>query len=202
MSSVFIAIRVTLVTLVLTAVAYPAVVTGAAQLLFPARANGSLVQDDRGRVTGSELIGQSFNSPGYFQPRPSAAGAGYDGLASSGSNWGPTSEKLKARIATDLVRLKAENPEAPGPVPAELVTASASGLDPHVSPESVLWQLPRVARARGVSPERIRTLVDAQVEGRDFGIFGEPRVNVLLLNLALDRQFGRLVNAPQPPIGG
>jgi K+-transporting ATPase ATPase C chain len=143
-------------------------------------------------VVGSELIAQGFSNSAYFQPRPSAAGEkGYDATASGGSNLGPTSKKLQERINDDLKRLKAENPDADEPVPAELVTTSASGLDPHLSPEGMLWQVPRVAKARGVAPDRIKAVVDANVEGRTFGILGEPRVNVLLVNLALDRQFGK-----------
>ncbi len=199
MSTVFIALRVAAVTLVLTGVAYPVAVTGLAQLLFSGKANGSLVPDDRGQVAGSELIGQHFTAAGYFQGRPSAAGAGYDPLASSGSNWGPTSQKLKDRVVADLERLRHENDGAP--VPTELLTASASGLDPHVSLESVLWQLPRVARARGVAAERVRTLAESFLEPRDLGLLGEPRVNVLMLNLAMDRQFGRLLGPPKPSLG-
>jgi K+-transporting ATPase ATPase C chain len=187
-----IAIRTTIVTLVLTGLIYPFAMTGLAQILFPWRANGSLVMDEKGQVVGSELIAQGFTNPAYFQPRPSAAGEkGYDATASSGSNLGPTSKKLQDRINEDLKRLKEENPQAAGPVPAELVTTSASGLDPHLSPEAMLWQAPRVARARRIAPERVKAVVDANVEGRTFGILGEPRVNVLLVNLALDRQFGR-----------
>ena len=192
MKTMTIALRMTIVTLVLTGLLYPFVITGLAQVLFPWRANGSLITEEKGQVVGSELIAQGFSNPAYFQPRPSAAGEkGYDATASGGSNLGPTSKKLQDRINADLKRLKAENPEATEPVPAELVTASASGLDPHLSPEGMLWQVPRVAKARGVAPDRIKAVVDANVEGRTFGILGEPRVNVLLVNLALDRQFGK-----------
>ena len=156
--------------------------------------------DEKGEVVGSELIAQGFANPAYLQPRPSAAGEkGYDAAASSGSNLGPTSKKLQDRINEDLKRLKEENPDAPGPVPADLVTASGSGLDPHVSPEGALWQVPRVAKARGITAERVKAVVDANVERRTFGIFGEPRVNVLLVNLALDRQFGKATPLPPAP---
>jgi K+-transporting ATPase ATPase C chain len=189
---ILVALRTTLVTLLLTGVAYPLVITGLSQALFSHRANGSLVTDESGRVVGSALIGQSFSNPAYVWSRPSAAGTdGYDGTASSGSNLGPTSQKLRDRIVADLARLTAANPDATGPLPIELVTTSASGLDPHLSPAAALWQVARVARARGVAPERVRQVVDAQTEGRDLGLLGEPRVNVLLLNLALDHQFGR-----------
>ena len=197
MKTMIIAIRVTVVTLVLTGLLYPFAMTGLAQVLFPWRANGSLVTDEKGQVVGSELIAQGFSNPAYFQPRPSAAGEkGYDATSSSGSNLGPTSKKLQDRISDDLKRLKAENPEATGPVPAELVTTSASGLDPHLSPEAMLWQLPRVAKARDVARERVKAVVDANMEGRTFGVLGERRVNVLLVNLALDRQFGRPATLP------
>jgi K+-transporting ATPase ATPase C chain len=186
------AIRVACFTLVLTGVAYPLLVTGLAQLVFPDKANGSLVKDDRGQVVGSELIGQRFSQPAYFQPRPSAAGdAGYDATASGGSNLGATSQKLRDRVISDLERLQKENPEVASQAPSELLTASASGLDPHLSPAGALWQAPRVAKARGVAPERVEALLRTHIEGRDLGFLGEPRVNVLLLNLALDRQFGR-----------
>ena len=198
MKTFAVAIRATIVTLVLTGLIYPFVITGLAQLLFPWRANGSLVTDEQGQVVGSELIAQGFANPAYFQPRPSAAGEkGYDATSSGGSNLGPNSNMLQDRINDDLKRLKSENPEATGPIPAELVTTSASGLDPHLSPEAMLWQLPRVAKARGVSPERVQAVVDTNIEGRTFGVLGEPRVNVLMVNLALDRQFGR--PAPLPP---
>ena len=200
MKTFTIALRATIVTLVLTGLIYPFVMTGLAQVLFPWRANGSLVTDEKGQVVGSELIAQGFSNPAYFQPRPSAAGEkGYDAASSGGSNLGPTSKKLQDRINDDLKRLKAENPEATAPVPAELVTTSASGLDPHLSPEGMIWQLPRVAKARGVALERVKAVVDANVEGRTFGVLGEPRVNVLVVNLALDRQFGKATPLPPAP---
>lgn len=195
MSEIKIALRMTLVTLVLTGLAYPLVVTGLAQVAFPRAANGSLVSGAGGRVVGSELIGQPFASAAYFQPRPSAAGSGYDAAASSGSNLGPTSRKLRERVTADLARLLQENPQADGPVPAELVTASASGLDPHLTPPAALWQVPRIASARGTSPDEVRALVEASIEGRFLGFLGEPTVNVLLLNLELDRRFGRRIAA-------
>ena len=191
-NTILIALRATVVTLLLTGLIYPLAVTGMAQLLFFQQANGSLATDQHGTVVGSELIGQNFANPAYFWPRPSAAGdKGYDATASGGSNLGPTAQKLHDRVVADVARLHETNPEAPDPIPSELVTTSASGLDPHLSPAAALWQLPRVARARNVAPERVRQIVLAQTEGRDFGFLGEPRVNVLLLNLALDRQFGR-----------
>lgn len=193
-----VAVRTTIVTLVLTGLIYPYVMTGLAQVFFPWRANGSLVTDEKGQVIGSELIAQGFANPAYFQPRPSAAGdKGYDAANSSGSNLGPTSKKLQDRIKDDLRRLKVENPDAAGPVPGELVTTSGSGLDPDLSPAAMIWQAPRVAKARGIAAERVKAVVDSNVEGRTFGIFGEPRVNVLLVNLALDRQFGKAT--PLPP---
>jgi potassium-transporting ATPase KdpC subunit len=206
MKTIIIALRTSIVALVLTGLAYPLIMTGVAQLLFPWRAKGSLVTDEQGRVVGSELIAQRFSNPAYFQPRPSTAGdKGYDAASSSGSNLGPTSKKLRDRIRNDVKRLKEENPDAAELVPVELVTVSASGLDPDLSPTAMLWQVPRVAEARGVSTDRVKAVVDANVEDRTFGILGEPRLNVLMVNLALDRQFGRPASAPtkerQRPVG-
>jgi K+-transporting ATPase ATPase C chain len=187
-----IALRTTVVTLVLTGLLYPLVITGLAQVLFPWRANGSLVTDDKGQLVGSQLIAQPFTNPSYFQPRPSAAGEkGYDAASSGGSNLGPTSKKLRERAAEDVKRLQEQNPEAPGPVPVELLTASGSGLDPHLSPQAALWQLPRIARSRNVAHGELRQIVEANIEGRQLGFLGEPRINVLLLNLALERAFGQ-----------
>jgi K+-transporting ATPase ATPase C chain len=195
---IVIALRITLVTLILTGLVYPLAMTGAAQVLFPGRANGSLVRDDKGVVVGSELIGQTFATPPYLRGRPSAAGNGYDATASSGSNLGPTSKKLRDRAIADIARLQKENPEAPLPIPAELITTSASGLDPELAPGAALWQVPRIARARQVAPERIREVIESRIQGRDLGVFGEPRVNVLAVNLALDQQFGKPAR-PAPP---
>jgi len=190
---IIIGLRVTAVTLVLTGIVYPCLVTAVAQVLFPRQASGSLVTDESARVVGSALIGQRFDKPWYFQPRPSAAGEkGWDATASSGSNLGPTSRKLRDRVRADIERLRKGNPDAAGPVPDELVTTSASGLDPHLSPAAALWQVPRVARARAIAPERVLAILESMIEGRDLGLLGEPRVNVLLLNLALDRHFGRV----------
>ncbi len=189
---IIIALRATLVTMLMTGIAYPLAVTGLARLFFARSADGTLVADDRGNVVGSALIGQRFTSPGYLHGRPSAAGKdGYDASASSGSNLGPTSAALRARIDADLQRLRAENADAPGPVPAELLTTSGSGLDPQLSPDAALWQVPRIAAARGVAPERVRAVIEDARAGRELGVLGEPRVNVLLVNLALDRTFGR-----------
>jgi K+-transporting ATPase ATPase C chain len=187
-----IALRATLATLVLLGVVYPLAMTGLAQALAPKLADGSLVTDENGQVVGSALIAQRFTKAGYLWPRPSAAGTdGWDATASSGSNFGTTSQKLHDRAAAEAERLRAADPDAPQAIPAELVAASGSGLDPHLSPEAALWQAPRVARARSVDPDRVRAVIESQVEPRTLGFLGEPRVNVLLVNLALDRQFGR-----------
>ena len=187
MKNLVTAILMAIVTTALLGLVYPLVVTGLAQLIVPNQANGSLVRRADGTVIGSRLIGQSFSSPGYFRSRPSAAGAnGYDASASSGSNLGPTNQKLIDRVKADVEKLQAENPGRP--VPIGLVTTSASGLDPHVSPAAAEFQVPRVARERGMTESELRQLVAVHTEGRQFGLLGEPRVNVLLLNLSLDQQ--------------
>jgi K+-transporting ATPase ATPase C chain len=187
-----VSLRATAVTLALTGILYPVLTTWVANVLFPARAQGSFVADERGKVVGSELIGQPFAGEAYLMARPSAAGEkGWDASGSGGSNLGPTSKALRDRAAKDLERLVHDNPAARGDVPLELVAASASGLDPHLSPEAAFWQAPRIAAARGVSEDRVRSIIEGRVEGRDLFVLGEPRVNVLLVNLALDRTFGR-----------
>src|ERR1041384_5012835 len=192
-----IAIRKTIVTIGLLGVIYPYLITALAQMLFPARANGSLITDGDGKVVGSEIIAQPFMNPAYLQPRPSAAGEkGWDGTSSGGSNFGVTSKKLQERVAADVKRLKEENPDQPAPIPAELVTASGSGLDPDLSPAGALWQAPRIAKARKTSPDKIAAIINAAVEGRMLGFIGEPRVNTIRVNLALDRQFGRPAPVP------
>jgi K+-transporting ATPase ATPase C chain len=186
MKQLLIALKATLVLTLLTGVMYPVLVTGLAKVLFRDKADGSLIQAN-GRTVGSELIGQRFTKPGYFHGRPSAAGNdGYDGLSSGGSNLGPTSQKLADRVTADVKTFRAENPTFSGAVPGDAVTASGSGLDPHLSPEAVDAQVPRVAAARGMTAEALRQLVAAHTENRQIGVLGEPRVNVLKLNLALD----------------
>jgi K+-transporting ATPase ATPase C chain len=178
-----IALLMTIVTTLLLGVAYPLVVTGLAQVLFTDKANGQLLERD-GKVIGSRIIGQGFSSPGYFRGRPSAAGTGYDAANSGGTNLGPTNKKLIDAVKASVDAARTENASAP--VPIDLVTSSASGLDPHVSPASAAFQVPRVARERGVSAADVQRLVDAHTQGRQLGLLGEPVVNVLELNLALD----------------
>ena len=182
------AFRVTLVFTILTGLLYPGVVTGLSQVLFPGAANGSIVSVN-GKAVGSSLIGQSFTKPEYFQPRPSAAGTGYDASISSGSNLGPTSQKLIGRVKASMDQFHQDNPGHTGPIPADLLTASGSGLDPHISPASAEVQAARIAQARGISVEQVQQLIVAHTESRQFGFLGEPRVNVLESNLALDQRF-------------
>ena len=181
--NLLIAVLMTITTTVLLGLIYPLVVTGIAQVIFPDKANGQLIHRN-GQVLGSRLIGQPFGGPGYFHSRPSAAGNGYDAANSGGSNLGPTNQKLVDRFKQDLPKLQAENPGKP--VPIDLLTTSASGLDPDISPAGAEFQVPRVARERGMSEDDVRQLVARQTEGRQFGFLGEPRVNVLALNLELD----------------
>jgi len=172
---------------VLTGVIYPAVVTGLAHLLFPSQANGSLMTDRNDKLTGSRLIGQPFSSPGHFWGRPSATGPfPYNAGASSGSNLGPTNPALVDAVKARIQVLKAADPDNKAPVPADLITASGSGLDPHISPAAAAYQVNRVAKARHINPEILRALIDANTESRQWSFLGEPRINVLTLNLELD----------------
>lgn len=177
------ALTMTLLFALLLGIAYPLALTGVGQLAFPAQANGSLVRD-KGAVIGSTLIGQAFTSDRYFQSRPSAAGKGYDGLASSGSNLGPASQALIDRVQGDIRKFQATAPDRP--VPSDLVTASASGLDPDISPEAAFYQADRIAKARGIAPTRLRTLVQSEIQQPLLGFIGEPRINLFELNRRLD----------------
>jgi len=177
-----IAVLMTLITTVLFGLIYPFAVTGLAQLLFPSKANGSLIYS-HGAIVGSRLLGQAFTGPGYFHSRPSAAGDGYDAANSGGSNLAPTNHALLDRVKGDVEKLRTENPGTP--IPVDLVTTSASGLDPDISPDAAEFQIPRVAKERGMSPADLRALVARHTLGRQFGVFGEPRVNVLELNMEL-----------------
>jgi K+-transporting ATPase ATPase C chain len=183
--NLLIAVLMTIVTTLLLGVVYPLAVTGVAQVLFRDKANGQLIERN-GKVIGSRIIGQGFSSPGYFRSRASAAGTGWDATNSGGTNLGPTNKKLVDAVKAAVDAAKQENPGAP--VPIDLVTSSASGLDPHISPAAAAFQVPRVARERGVPETEIRRLVDAHSEGRQLGFLGEAVVNVLELNLALDNQ--------------
>jgi K+-transporting ATPase ATPase C chain len=181
-----VAAKFTLITTLLFGLVYPLAVTGLSQLLFPKQANGSLIEKN-GQVVGSRLIGQAFTSDKYFHPRPSAAGNGYDATASSGSNLGPTNQQLVDRVKQDVAKLQQENPGVP--IPADLVTASGSGLDPDISPAAAEFQIPRIARARGITAEALRAVIARHTQARQWGVLGEARVNVLELNLDLDASF-------------
>jgi len=194
--NLLIAMLMTVVLTILLGLVYPLVVTGLAQALFRDKANGQLRERD-GRVIGSEIIAQGFSAPGYFHPRASAAGQGYDTTSSGGTNLGPTNKKLIDAVTAAVEAARKENPHAPAPI--DMVTTSASGFDPHISPDNAMFQVPRVAKARGVSEADLRAFVETRVEGRQLGFLGEPRVNVLLLNLALDERYAASrVNSTTP----
>ena len=184
------AILMTIATTVLLGILYPLLVTGLAQVIFPKQANGGLIRGKDGVVVGSRLIGQPFSGPGYFHSRPSNAGAGYDATASGGSNLGPTNAQLIARVNGDVAKLQAENADVP--IPVDLVTSSASGLDPHITPAAAEFQIRRVAAERKITEDEVARLVVENSEDRQWGFLGEPRVNVLELNIALDARYGRV----------
>jgi K+-transporting ATPase ATPase C chain len=188
LSQLLTAFRFMVLFTLLTGFVYPGIVTALSKMLFPRQASGSLIVQN-GAVVGSSLIGQNFTRPEYFHPRPSAAGDGYDAANSGGSNLGPTNARLIARVQDAAAAFRKENPDYTGPIPADLLTSSASGLDPHISPAAAEAQAARVAKARGVPVEQVRTLLAAHRERRDLGFLGEPRVNVLALNLALDQNY-------------
>src|SRR5580704_3939242 len=189
LSQLWPALRINIFLTILLGIGYPLAVTGMSQILFPHQANGSLITKN-GQVIGSELIGQNFAKAEYFQPRPSAAGNdGYDATASGGSNYGPTNQKLIDRVKASVDKFHKDNPDYQGPIPADLLTASGSGLDPDISPASAQAQVARVAKARGISADDLNQLVAQYIKSPDLGLLGEPRVNVLKLNLALDQQF-------------
>jgi potassium-transporting ATPase KdpC subunit len=195
MKQILCGIRVLLALTLLTGMIYPGIVTGLCQLLFPRQANGSLIERN-GRLIGSALIGQDFSQPGYFHPRPSSAGSqgpagprGYDASASSGSNLGPTSKKLVDRVELEIAAIRKENPDYRGSIPSDMVTASGSGLDPHISPAAALVQAARVAQARHTTRKQVEIFIQQFIEEPDLGLLGEPRVSVLQMNLALDREF-------------
>lgn len=191
LKNLFIALKVSFFTILLTGVVYPFVVTGVSYVLFHKQASGSLIINEQQKAIGSELIGQNFKNPAYFFPRPSAAG--YDGLASKGSNLGPTSKELLKKIHEKIEEIKGYNSE---PIPIDLVTSSGSGLDPHISPQAAYWQAPRIALQRDLSLGRIYSIIDDLIENPQFIMFGNPRINVLKLNLALDQYFGSEVALP------
>jgi potassium-transporting ATPase KdpC subunit len=189
LSQLWPALRINVFLMILLGVGYPLAVTGISQLIFPHQANGSLITKGN-QVVGSELIGQNFTKPEYFQPRPSAAGSdGYDPTASGGYNYGPTNQKLIDRVKASVAKFRKDNPDYHGPIPADLLTGSGSGLDPDISPASAQVQEARVAKARGISQDQLNQLVAQYTKSPDLGLLGEPRVNVLQLNLALDQQY-------------
>lgn len=188
LSQLWPALRINIFLTIVCGLIYPLAITGISQAVFPHRANGSLITKN-GQVIGSELLGQNFSKPEYFQPRPSAAGNGYDPTASGGSNYGPTNQKLIDRVKASVDQFRKDNPDYHGPIPADLLTTSASGLDPDISPASAAAEAPRVAKARGISLDQLNQVVAQYTKPPQLGILGEPRVNVLDLNLALDSRF-------------